>query len=1326
MVWGSISQNNLDFEVVDDSTFNLTAADNTSTDWLTFLSYHNPIRTGKHRLEFDLTLNSGAIDVGFVWNYTDTDEDPNDGNSSYSSSKRPVVGHNSWDFEIFNDGVSPYPHVFFQINAGSTFDISVTNFKITHEPSTVTADHTAVPKAQSKETTFGGSKSITVNRDIEPLLSKVVGGAAAAYSLRDLNDSQGNNNVVRVRRESDNSEKDFLAKELSNGTLTRWVNEQPTLPLDLRELDTNTGERDGALIEAAAAYSLRKLKEDFTGDVVEVRRNVDGETEGFTDAEVTDGTLEGFVKGEEVIYESDFSAGEDGWIRAYPRVTIEGNIDGIGGRDNSLKIMALEEGSPWFGKQGILRKGARYKVSYEFYTEGNFGINLVSNGYASSGVSNGNWVSYEADFISDNNFLQFIRPYNDYPAYIRNVKIISYAENELPLDQATGAAAAYSLRNLSSSGTDVTATESFSFTGADGDSATYNGVLFTADGLSNGKTIYYTSDRNASIGWATAGYWTLFASTTIARSSNSTDDYPWQATWGGQAVGDDDDLNDATFNTNTGKYVVQTRRSSDDAVKSFTASEVADGTLEDWVTASLSNGVFQNNGYETYSGASESGFSATNTTMAGFATSTIPSGVTGNKLKVSFDIVVVSGSPKIALRATTGTGTASNILEMTTSGSHTVTLTATGSYSYVGFSEGDAPSDFTVSNFQIIGQDGHVKTWYDQSGSDNHSVQTDTAKQPKIVNDGTYLEEVDFDGTQHFEKISGGILTNIQDTFSTFVGTRRNSSQGYVAQASAAGGTSPRLYLKFYSATIGAEPVNVQLSGINDQEALFTLEGLSGVYNGYKNGANTAGPVTTATTGANAFTLGASSSGNSPLDGKLKEFIIYDSDQSDKRRAIEENIANHYDISLAAFSRDGTVSTWYDQSGSTPANHATQTDPTKQPKIVVNGSLVQKRNKPSIKFADDSSDERYLTSPADIGSSFSFFASWQPLADDVTTGSGAAQKRNSTLLYGSGSLYIAGINSDFTNGYKSGAGADSYSAGIDFQKSLNLHTIIEGSADINYFGNGTNEIDGSGDASTVTATKYYIGSKVVVPTHNTRGYISELIHYNTDQSDNRTAIEANIGETYGITDIPAADDTVNGFVQTWYDQSGSGNDAEQISATKQPKIVGEVTSGQPHAFLGAIEFDGDDDFIKMDSEVTLGTEFYVPMVVTAVSADSEANATFVGSDSSGGGNRLYLATSSNKLAYRNNSTNYITNLIVSATDVELVSYLATSSNFTTSLNGTDDVDAALAGSMGAEYIGGGTDFNLAASFREIIIYASDQSANRPAIEANINNQYDIY
>ena len=39
---------------------------------------------------------------------------------------------------------------------------------------TVTVDRTAVPKEQDRETTFGGTQSITVKRDIDPLLNKVV------------------------------------------------------------------------------------------------------------------------------------------------------------------------------------------------------------------------------------------------------------------------------------------------------------------------------------------------------------------------------------------------------------------------------------------------------------------------------------------------------------------------------------------------------------------------------------------------------------------------------------------------------------------------------------------------------------------------------------------------------------------------------------------------------------------------------------------------------------------------------------------------------------------------------------------------------------------------------------------------------------------------------------------------------------------------------------------------------------------------------------------------------------------------------------------------
>jgi len=49
-------------------------------------------------------------------------------------------------------------------------------------------------------------------------------GAAAAYSLRNLQGRSGKDSaVVRVRRSSDNTESDFTATQVSDGTLAAWV-----------------------------------------------------------------------------------------------------------------------------------------------------------------------------------------------------------------------------------------------------------------------------------------------------------------------------------------------------------------------------------------------------------------------------------------------------------------------------------------------------------------------------------------------------------------------------------------------------------------------------------------------------------------------------------------------------------------------------------------------------------------------------------------------------------------------------------------------------------------------------------------------------------------------------------------------------------------------------------------------------------------------------------------------------------------------------------------------------------------------------------------------
>ena len=81
----------------DERTFTLVANNSTAKRYVSFVTGSNGIRTGKHRIAFDLTLNSGSI--GTITGYhTDRDADPSNG-GSYA----PYVvteGSNVIDFEI--------------------------------------------------------------------------------------------------------------------------------------------------------------------------------------------------------------------------------------------------------------------------------------------------------------------------------------------------------------------------------------------------------------------------------------------------------------------------------------------------------------------------------------------------------------------------------------------------------------------------------------------------------------------------------------------------------------------------------------------------------------------------------------------------------------------------------------------------------------------------------------------------------------------------------------------------------------------------------------------------------------------------------------------------------------------------------------------------------------------------------------------------------------------------------------------------------------------------------------------------------------------------
>ena len=434
---------------------------------------------------------------------------------------------------------------------------------------------------------------------------------------------------------------------------------------------------------------------------------------------------------------------------------------------------------------------------------------------------------------------------------------------------------------------------------------------------------------------------------------------------------------------------------------------------------------------------------------------------------------------------------------------------------------------------------------------------------------------------------------------------------------------------------------------------------------------------------------------------------------------------------------DGFVSRWYDQSGN--ANHATQGTDERQPKIVDAGSLVTG----GLDF--DGVDDGLFTSNnlTDTIQSATIFALTQ---ENTTSGTasmvrnrpngapgafdGFAWEKNTNNTYGPNTLL------EGTDGMISA----SVSGQGNRTTTKNLNTLIYQPSQILAYENGTldatltNVRTGSPPVGDVTLVdQLWIGQNFDDNARPFNGTMSEFIVYFTDQSDNRTAIEANIGETYSI-DLPSGVDTgydqVDGFVETWYDQSGNGNDAVQQVSGSQPKIVDAGS-----LVTGGLDFDGSNDGLSVSGQVLTSSSFYATSVMQHATGISSSDGQNVfGQYQVGTSGRFQLAANnSNQYSFFANATDSIVGFNTGAigTSQTLISVNADGSNAEIWRDGTSKATDTYSGFTPATVdftIGNDSDgereFN--GKIAEIIIYNSDQSANREAIETNINNQYDIY
>jgi len=498
--------------------------------------------------------------------------------------------------------------------------------------------------------------------------------------------------------------------------------------------------------------------------------------------------------------------------------------------------------------------------------------------------------------------------------------------SSLPLDVGGSAAAAYALRNLSSS---------------------YNGNVVDVRRFIDGATRSYTADE------ITAGTLTSFANESFKYFDSA----------GANSVG--------TVFTNGLQYSFVQGGATMANNLSFSANGGFNDTEKYSFTGAGDNGSYTNNFYFSSSfNVSRMGPSAPNKTVTIEAYVKRTSGSSSDSLyfrpygtNYSSNKFIVTGLVQDEWTLVKGTLTKDSVVD-------------SRNMIHIG---GDTGVTFEISNikYYLENHDISVSKWYDQSGNDKHAVQTDPTKQPKVVNAGILNPDgIKFDGIDDLLDIGGSAALNeigIQTTNPLSIYTVQIPSDNSIL------GDNSNRYLSFRTSSaqyyLSSDPIGFTLgSSVSSTElSLFSTnhggEGVTSLVQVHANGiaATTIDPdqgTSDANTANAPIEYIGANIGNNQIryfEKSVEEIIIYKSDQSANRPAIEEGIASHYGITLASFNRDGFVRTWYDQSSSVVPVYEAYSKIYANTNSSVGVTLTKTSEQAFTIEASSSTNDRYIT-----------------------------------------------------------------------------------------------------------------------------------------------------------------------------------------------------------------------------------------------------------------------------------------------------------------------------------------------------------------------------
>jgi hypothetical protein len=215
--------------------------------------------------------------------------------------------------------------------------------------------------------------------------------------------------------------------------------------------------------------------------------------------------------------------------------------------------------------------------------------------------------------------------------------------------------------------------------------------------------------------------------------------------------------------------------------------------------------------------------------------------------------------------------------------------------------------------------------------------------------------------------------------------------------------------------------------------------------------------------------------------------------------------------------------------------------------------------------------------------------------------------------------------------------------------------------------------------------------------------------------------EQNIGFVNNILDTASLLTFVgagNGFVTTWYDQSGNGNNAIQTTAGSQPQIVSSGNLVKTSGNITAIDCNNKQ---MSNAQINTATQaFFLGHEVSTTGHNSSFTLAFtvIATDKFSS----VCENGSASLPYNNfeTPTYFLNNASITATRNSLYDNNATGNEtlFNVIGGGYADTNRFL------QYPTAGFNGNYKAF--EVIIYNTDQSSNRTGINGNINTYYSIY